>query len=261
MQEQRERFPNAFQALLLVGLLFLLELIAWVAIDEAGAFTQVSSMDLSAFIVVVGNGMLFIWLMAYKHINYRSLFHPSRNAVASTLLTVTVPTLMVVPGLVVLAGAANSVVVSLFPMSDAEDAFFADMMDESFISILSGCVLAPVLEEMLFRGIILRSFLHQYSRTKAILLSSLVFAVAHLNLYQVATAVAIGIVAGWLYERCRSLWPCIVLHAAYNAFVTLAYNGLLGAEESTTTIGVAFVLAILGGLALLRLLARAPARR
>jgi uncharacterized protein len=261
MQEHHEQFPNAFQATLLVGLLFLLELLAWVAIVDAGAFSQVSPSDLSAFVVVVGNGMLFIWLMAYKRINYRSLFHPSRSSVASTLITLTVPTLMIVPGLVLIAGTVNSVVMSLFPMSEDEGALFAEMMDESFIAVLSGCVLAPVLEEMLFRGIILRSFLRQYSRTKAILLSSLLFAVAHLNIYQVATAFAIGIVAGWLYERCRSLWPCIVLHAAYNAFVTLAYNGLLGEEESAAAIGVVFALAIAGGFMLLQLLARATARR
>jgi uncharacterized protein len=261
MQEHHEQFPNAFQATLLIGLLFLLELLAWVAIVDAGAFSQVSDSDVSAFVVVVGNGMLFVWLMAYKRINYRSLFHPSRSSVASTLITVTVPTLMIVPGLVVLAGTVNSVVLSLFPMSDDEGARFAEMMDESFIAVLSGCVLAPVLEEMLFRGVILRSFLRQYSRTKAILLSSMLFAIAHLNIYQVATAFAIGIVAGWLYERCRSLWPCIVLHAAYNAFVTMAYNGMMGGENSVTGIGIAFVLAIVGGLMLLQLLTRAPARR
>jgi len=70
----------------------------------------------------------------------------------------------------------------------------------------------------------------------------------------------LGIVAGWLYERCRSLWPCILLHAAYNGFVTGYYDWILSHPEAQTTgFGVAFTGAsfgalIVGGLILLKLL-------
>src|SRR5262249_46744521 len=97
-------------------------------------------------------------------------------------------------------------------------------------------------------------------RTFAILWSAALFAAAHLNLYQLATAFAIGIVAGWLYERCRSLWPCILLHASYNGFVTVYYNwlgsqqdGAAGGIDAGPT-GAAFLAAIVGGVLLLRLL-------
>jgi uncharacterized protein len=260
MQEQHEQFPDAFEAILLIGLLMIFELIAWAAVTDAGIFSDISDMDVSAFITVVGNGALFVALMAYKRIDYRSLFHPSRSSVASTLITVSAPILMMVPGLVLLAGAVNSVVVALFPMSEADGARFIEMMDAGAVALISGCVLAPVLEEMLFRGIMLRSFLRRYSRTKAILLSSLLFGAAHMNVYQLATAFAIGIVAGWLYERCRSLWPCILLHAAYNGFVTFSYSAVMTGESSALAgIGVAFAAAIAGGLLLLRLLGTAPA--
>jgi uncharacterized protein len=260
MQEQHEQFPNAFEAVLLIGLLMLVELVAWAAVVDAGAFSGVSDGDVSAFITVVGNGVLFVGLMAYKSIGYRSLFHPSRSSVASTLIAVSVPIFMMVPGLVLLAGTINSVVMALFPMSEADDARFIEMMDSGVIAFISTCVLAPVLEEMAFRGIILRSFLLQYSRTKAILMSSLLFGVAHMNVYQLATALALGIVAGWLYERCRSLWPCILLHAAYNGFVTFLYQSTTETNGSaTTSIGLAFAAAIVGGLVLLRLLGT-PAR-
>jgi membrane protease YdiL (CAAX protease family) len=129
--------------------------------------------------------------------------------------------------------------------------------------VLFSCVAAPVLEEMLFRGVILRGFLRQYSRTFAIVWSAALFGIAHLNLYQMMTALAIGIVAGWLYERCRSLWPCILLHAAYNGFVTGYYAWV--AEQADASglgagfTGAAFVGLIFGGLILLRLLGGKPA--
>jgi membrane protease YdiL (CAAX protease family) len=115
---------------------------------------------------------------------------------------------------------------------------------------------------MLFRGVILRGFLRRYSRTFAILWSAALFGIAHLNLYQFMTAFAIGVVGGWLYERCRSLWPCILLHATYNSFVTAYY-----AASPPTGPGVAFLAAsyaglIAGGLILLRLLSdKRPAAR
>ncbi|HET9446709.1 MAG TPA: CPBP family intramembrane glutamic endopeptidase, partial [Steroidobacteraceae bacterium] len=115
--------------------------------------------------------------------------------------------------------------------------------------------------EMLFRGVMLRAFLRQYSRTFAILWSATLFGVAHLNLYQMVTALAIGIVAGWLYERCRSLWPCILLHAAYNGFITGYYDWLLAHAEDPQAAslgagftGASFLGLIVGALILLKLL-------
>jgi hypothetical protein len=75
-----------------------------------------------------------------------------------------------------------------------------------------------------------------------------------------ATAIVLGIVSGWLYERCRSLWPCILLHAAYNGFVTGYYGWLMSHATAQPTgpgpafIGASFGALILGGLILLKLL-------
>jgi membrane protease YdiL (CAAX protease family) len=173
---------------------------------------------------------------------------------------VSVPILLLVPGLVLLAGAANSIVIWLFPMSADDVARFEQQTAPGIVPILFSCVAAPVLEEMLFRGVMLRGFLRQYSRTFAVFWSATLFGIAHLNLYQMMTALAIGIVAGWLYERCRSLWPCILLHAAYNGFVTGYYGWVIEhADVQPSGFGAAFTGAafgafILGSLVLLKLL-------
>ena len=166
---------------------------------------------------------------------------------------------MMVPGLVLLAGVLGVFVQLLFPISEEQARVFGDMLNPGIVPFIGTCVFAPVLEEMLFRGVILRSFLRQYSRTKAILASSLLFGAAHLNVHQLATALAIGIVAGWLYERCRSLWPCILLHAAYNSFVTVSYQSTLHDASATNGsatahIGAAFAGVIIGAWLLMRVL-------
>jgi membrane protease YdiL (CAAX protease family) len=260
MTEPHPTYPNALQALVLIALLMAIELVVAAAVFDADLLSGVNDGDVYGFITVVGNGILFVGLMAYKRIGYRALFHPAGHSLTATMTLVTVPILMVVPGLVFLAGAANTIVQWLFPMNADDIARFEDTMAPGIVPVLFSCVAAPVLEEMLFRGVILRGFLRQYSRTFAILWSATLFGIAHLNLYQMATALVLGIVSGWLYERCRSLWPCILLHAAYNGFVTGYYGWLLSHPESQLTgpglvlTGGSFMALILGGLILLRLL-------
>ena len=207
MTEQHETFPSALQALLLIAVLIGLEWLVVIVAVDTGLLSGVGALDASAFITVVDNGILFCGLMAYKNIGYRTLFHPARHSVAALMTLVTLPILLLVPGLVLLAGWANLVVMALFPMRPDDIAQYEALMAPGFISTLFACLGAPVLEEMLFRGVILRGFLRRYPRDFSILWSAGLFAIAHLNLYQVATALALGIVAGWLYERCRSLWP------------------------------------------------------
>ncbi|WP_247701457.1 CPBP family intramembrane glutamic endopeptidase, partial [Ralstonia solanacearum] len=83
------------------------------------------------------------------------------------------------------------------------------------------CLIAPVVEEMLFRGIILRSFLRQYPPGVAIVHSAAVFGMAHLNVYQFVLAFLLGLLLGKLYERTRSLLPGMLVHGCYNTAVTI----------------------------------------
>jgi membrane protease YdiL (CAAX protease family) len=244
MTEQHESFPNAVQALLLIAVLIGLEVFVWLVVIDTSLLADVRAVDVSAFITVVGNGILFIGLMSYKRLGYGALFHPARHSVAATMTVVTVPILLLAPGLVLLAGWVNVIVMALFPMSADDIARFEAVMAPGAVSMLFTCVGAPVLEEMLFRGVILRGFLRRYTRSFSILWSAALFAIAHLNIYQAATALALGIVAGWLYERCRSLWPCILLHAAYNTFVAYAYYA---GEFGTSAASIGFTLAAAAG--------------
>jgi uncharacterized protein len=261
-EEHHPTFPSAVQALLLIALLMVIELLVAAAVFDADLLADVNDADVYGFITVVGNGILFVGLMAYKRISYRALFHPAGHSVAATMTLVTMPILLMVPGLVFLAGTGNTIVQWLVPMDADDVARFEQQIAPGIVPVLFACVIAPVLEEMLFRGVILRGFLRRYSRTFAILWSAALFGIAHLNLYQMMTALTIGIVSGWLYERCRSLWPCILLHASYNTFITAYYGWLVNHPEAQTTgpgpafLGGSFLALILGGSILLALLQR-----
>lgn len=113
---------------------------------------------------------------------------------------------------------------------------------------------------MLFRGVILRGFLEQYPRPMAIFGSAVLFGAAHLNIYQFVLGVVMGALLGWLYERARSLIPCIALHGVYNTGTVVVANfgsdaeGWRGADLMFWTGSV--VLALMGAVALRAMLAR-----
>lgn len=232
MTEHRETFPSAVEAVFLVVGLFAAEYLVGAMLLDLRAFSGIHPRDIAGVIAVLGNGILFSALLYYKGMSYRSLFHPSHNSVAATVGTLTIPVLLVVPGLLMAMSAVEAILASAFPLSHGDQAMFERMMSNSLESVVTGCILAPVLEEMLFRGIILRSFLNQYRRSHAIVASAVLFGLAHLNIYQFAVGMALGIVSGWLYERARSLWPCILLHAAYNSAITWIYFSLASGDAN-----------------------------
>jgi len=98
-------------------------------------------------------------------------------------------------------------------------------------SLLTTCIMAPILEEWLCRGIILRGLLNFKHKDGsegrgmkpvwAILLSALFFAVIHGNIWQGITAFTIGVLFGYVYYKTGSLKLTILMHFANNTFATL----------------------------------------
>lgn len=77
-------------------------------------------------------------------------------------------------------------------------------------------IVAPVTEEIMFRGLILRGFLTRFGLFKAFLFSSILFGAIHLNPWQFVSASALGMMFAWWYVRTRSLVPCLIGHALTN---------------------------------------------
>lgn len=221
MTEKNETFPNGLEAFFLVVALFAVEFVIGALMYDIRDFLALPSEDVGGLITLLGNAVVFTAVMHYKRLSYRDLFHSSAAAVAATLVILTPAIALTIPALVLLMMTVGSYLVDLFPLSASEITMFEEMSSGSFGAIIGACVLAPILEEMLFRGIILRSFLRQYSKWAAIVASAALFGLAHMNIYQFSAALVLGIIAGWLYERTRSLLPCIALHAAYNGTLTL----------------------------------------
>ena len=105
------------------------------------------------------------------------------------------------------------------PMPDSLKQMFAEMFQNNLSAFLSVVVIAPVCEEWLYRGIILKGLLTHYSPRKAIVWSAAIFGLLHANPWQSVSAFFIGLAIGWIYWRTRLLRHCIFMHAANNAVV------------------------------------------
>lgn len=125
---------------------------------------------------------------------------------------------IVIGALVLLCGIAAPLS-GLIPMSEAmKDSIMVRGGHTGVLSFIMMIIAAPVLEELIFRGIILDGLLKKYTPLAAILISSFLFGMVHLNPWQFITGFLLGAFSGWVYWNTRSLLPSIIIHATANSY-------------------------------------------
>jgi uncharacterized protein len=90
---------------------------------------------------------------------------------------------------------------------------------ESLAKVLffvTATIMAPIFEEILFRGFLLPSLTRYFSNWSAILLSSFLFALVHLSLSEVLPLMMLGIILAFVYTRTQNLLAPILLHGLWN---------------------------------------------
>ncbi len=87
----------------------------------------------------------------------------------------------------------------------------------TYVTLLIAVVVAPVCEEIFFRSVVFMGLLRDMSLGWAIVLSSLIFAIAHGDPNSFVVLFVIGAALAFLRWRTRSVWPGIMLHMLNNA--------------------------------------------
>jgi hypothetical protein len=85
------------------------------------------------------------------------------------------------------------------------------------IFFITASVAAPIFEEIMFRGFLLPSLTRYLPVWGAIIISGLVFAIAHLSLSEIVPLATLGIILGFVYTRSRNLLSSILLHSLWNS--------------------------------------------
>lgn len=90
------------------------------------------------------------------------------------------------------------------------------------LAVVNVVLLAPFVEELIFRGVLLEWFSSAMPAWAAVLLSGLAFSLYHLSWWALPLNLTLGLATGYLARKCDTLWPAIVLHALYNATLVSA---------------------------------------
>ena len=99
------------------------------------------------------------------------------------------------------------------------------------IFFFTAAIAAPLFEEFLFRGFLLPSLTRYLPVWGAIVVSALLFAIAHLSLSEILPLATLGIVLGVVYTRSRNLLSSMLLHSLWNSGTLLSLF-ILGSSSS-----------------------------
>ena len=136
--------------------------------------------------------------------------------------------------------------------------WFAQIMNSSlknsplWVTLISVSVFAPLFEEWLCRGIVLRGLLTKMNPAWAIVVSAAFFAVLHMNPWQALPAFILGVLFGYVYYKTGSLKLTMLMHFTNNTMSAI-FSKIPQFEEAETSMdvmspwayGIVFTLSIL----------------
>ena len=195
-------------------------------------------------IVFVLPSMASAGIIGLKYVRSTALrpFAPSRAALIATLLVVMVTGsfLISLGGSLIFGEEQSSATTEIYSAISSEGG--------SFLTVLAVCIVPAICEELAFRGVLLAA-LRPCRAFTACLVSSLLFAVVHLDLPAFAANFFCGMVLSWLVIVTRSLMASMVLHAAYN--VTVLFGLPYVWRVTLEPMGTLFSVFLLAGLFIL----------
>ena len=175
----------------------------------------------------IGQGFMVIPLLLFLTARKESFV--DRLRIRKLPFPVILSTLVLSLGIIILVDEFDRIASLLFTPPEYLDQLGYMLKFDSFnmavFLMLGIVVLAPLGEEILFRGF-LQKFLEEHWQdvTRAVLVTSLFFAIIHLNPFWLIQIYMLGVILGFLAWRTGSIWAGFILHAANNLVALLFTN-------------------------------------
>lgn len=116
----------------------------------------------------------------------------------------------------ILDNCLDPVLENIFPASEQSyQESIRILIASPVTSFLQICIIAPVIEEILMRGVVLGG-LKKHNVKAALIISAVLFSLLHFNMVQTLSAFICGIFLGLLYIKTESILCCMITHCGYN---------------------------------------------
>jgi sodium transport system permease protein len=219
----KEALPSTGQALFCFGLILLLR---WLAYGLGANLSMLARTSIEAVAFVAAPPVLMAVLLTDQPITRLALRRPTfRQAVVGLLLAVLLLPPLAEITLMILRQfpALIHLLTEHHPLAEFLRGYQGESANlaAAWPLLLVFVVVLPPCEEIAFRGFILGGLQRRFSPWTAIVVSSLLFALYHMNVFQFLPAFLLGLVLGLLATRTRSIWPGVLLHALQN-FLSLS---------------------------------------
>lgn len=166
------------------------------------------------------------------------------------------PLFLVLLGAVTVFSELYLIIQRIAPVPEAFEDMLRDLMEITgpvdFVATVAIAVgIAPVLEEALFRGVLLHGLARRRGAASATLWTAIFFALYHLyNPWQVVPTFFLGLVLGWVVLATRTLLAGILVHASFNALSLALFAAPIREREPAPEM-VPWVVAAIFGILLL----------
>ncbi|MEE8341704.1 MAG: type II CAAX endopeptidase family protein [Candidatus Neomarinimicrobiota bacterium] len=185
------------------------------------------SANISLFSMLLSTVFIGIPVVIYLRFNRLSIRERLRinNISLGTLLSIIIISI----GFIIIVDELDRIVYILFGqpefLREIAEQLRITSINNGVLIILTTVVVAPFVEEMLFRGYLQKVLEESWGDiTKAILVTSMFFALVHLNPYWIIQIYLLGMVLGYLAWRTNSIIPGIILHGLNNGFAVALNN-------------------------------------
>lgn len=165
--------------------------------------------------------LLIIFAVWYKY-RFYDLYKKEENTIITKKKIVMILFSLIITGVLLqlFVSAVLSILMSHFPdffksYNEIIDSFKGSK--PSYLTIFSVIILAPIAEELIFRGVTFCYQIEAVGTKAAIIFQAIAFGLYHLNLVQGTYAFFTGLLLGAVCYRYKNLLPAIILHMAVNA--------------------------------------------
>jgi len=217
----------AYVILMFVGMPLIIQFVS--AIFGDNFISNIGSRNVILFVTLFINLSVCSYVFYIVHVEC----HQSISALGLSLVNVWnnikqgIKKYLVTLPFIILAGFVINLISSYYGINpEMQDVVQWVLEEKSLFILISliffGIIIAPLIEEIIFRGFLQSALKNYLGRRYAILVSASLFAAVHMDIFAFFQILILGILLGYLYEKTQTLAASVVIHILHNS-LTLVF--------------------------------------